>query len=65
MSKRQSEISRFLNWYHSLESEEARQIVAGQVRDTLRQDKPKVTRRASKPKGMIILPDSQINKEKK
>lgn len=59
MSKRQSEITRFLNFYQSL-GEEARKIVAEQVRDAF---KGLATPRAMCDKGKkstTIPADSQI-----
>jgi len=62
MSKRQSEVNRFLGFYLCL-GEEAKKIVSDQVRDAFRSDKPK--RKSGKVGKPVTIPaDSQIPQKK-
>ena len=58
MSKLQSEIARFLAWYRNL-GEEAKGVVADQIRDEFRGKKLKETKKGAK-KAVIIPSDAQI-----
>lgn len=60
MSRKLSEIGRFLKWYDGLQSDEAKQIVAAQVREHLRQEKPRAGRKPGRPKNIMIPADAQM-----
>lgn len=65
MSKRISIVERIVDWFSAADGPEARLLLAMIVRTmrnngTLLPDKPKATRKTSKPKSTTIPADSQI-----